>query len=355
MKKQILIIATLGLLTIAACKKDVTNNTPEKEMKAVVTTVAGTGEYGSQDGSAATAKFYRPCDVSALNDGSLLVTDFGNSRVRKIANGQVTNFAGNGDDGITNGNGINARFREVSMAATDAAGNLYVLDGNNPQVRKITPAADVSVYAFTGVYGFEDGPVATAKMRQGWGMLVDPQGNVIIADTYNDRIRKISANGNVTTIAGSGIAGYADGNGSIAQFNKPYGIAMDKQGNIYVADNGNYRIRKISPDGMVSTFAGDGTNGYRDSTGLQAQFDSILDMVADSRGNLYLTDQHRIRKITPAGKVTTIAGSVQGFKDGEGIDARFDYPEGLDIDKAGNIYVSDRKNNRIRKISFVEK
>jgi NHL repeat len=355
MKKIIWVAAICTVLVNTACKKNKTDDTPEpeKQKKAIVTTIAGTGDPSFLDGPALEAKFYRPWDIAVQSNGTLYVTDFGNYRIRKIsATGMVSTFAGNGENGTANGNGSAARFIEVSMIALDAAGSAYVLDGSNPRVRKITTNADVSVYAGSGIYGFADGPAATAQFKQGWGMLVDLQGNVIVSDTYNDRIRKINTSGQVTTLAGSGIPGYADGNTLVAQFDKPEGIAIDKQGNLYVADRKNYRIRKITPAGLVSSFAGSGTEGTLDGSALVAQFFDINDMVADSKGNLYVTDVHRIRKITPAGEVSTLAGKSTGFADGEGVSAKFNTPTGLAIDAAGNIYVADFGNNRIRKISF---
>ena len=169
----------------------------------------------------------------------------------------------------------------------------------------------------------------------------------------NNRIRKISATGRVNTIAGSNIAGFINGNGAAAQFSFPGGIAIDGQENLYVVDRGNFRIRKITPAGDVSTFAGSGTQGNADGNADVAQFNHDMhDIVIDKQGNLYIADNNRIRRVTPQGIVSTIAGSTFGFKDGDGDSAKFNFPNGLAIDAAGNIYVADLNNNRIRKISF---
>jgi sugar lactone lactonase YvrE len=169
----------------------------------------------------------------------------------------------------------------------------------------------------------------------------------------NNRIRKISLTGQISTIAGSNIAGFRNGNSAGAQFSFPGGIAIDGQGNLYIADRGNFRIRKITPAGDVSTFAGSGTAGSADGNADAAEFSHDMhDIVIDGQGNLYIADGDRIRRVTPQGVVSTIAGSTFGFKDGDGSSAKFNLPNGMTIDAQGNIYVADLNNNRIRKISF---
>jgi sugar lactone lactonase YvrE len=354
MKKYFTSCILLFLLAGASmCKKDKTpEQEPEKEKKAVVTTITGTGGSGFLDGPALSAKFQYPQDIAIYN-GAMYVTDRYNYRIRKIStSGQVSTFAGNGNFGVENGNGTNAEFKYPGMITVDANGNLYVLDESNPQVRKITPAADVSVYAGTGDYGFKDTTVVAARFKICQGIAADAQGNIYVADTDNYRIRKISTAGQVTTIAGSGIPGHKDGFAAAARFNQPYGIALDAQGNIYVCDNGNYCIRKITPAGVVSTFAGSGFDGFADGDGAVAQFSFLPDIAIDSKGNIYVIDRHRIRKITSAGVVSTLAGSTGGFADGAGAEAKFYFPKGLAIDGADNIYVAEDGNHRIRKISF---
>jgi sugar lactone lactonase YvrE len=184
------------------------------------------------------------------------------------------------------------------------------------------------------------------------GIVADPEGNIYVSDYNNQRIRKIRVPGQVTTVAGNGTIGFKNGIRETAQFNFPGGIAIDKQGNLYVADGLNSRIRKITPGGQVSTFAGSGISGQADGDAAVAQFIYINDIVIDNKGNLYVTDDNRIRKISPQGVVSTIAGSIAGYADGDGLSAQFNEPTGLGIDAQGNIYVADTSNNRIRKISF---
>jgi hypothetical protein len=349
--KKVTRLALLAFLVLwhSQCKK----NGDDKPKKAIVSTIAGTGEIGYLDATAAFAKFSSPVDVAVHTDGTIYITDQNNRRMRKLTReGLVFTFAGNGNYSNTNGSATMASFRNLTLITRDVTGNLYVLDGGIPQVRKISAGGDVSGFAGTGAYGFADGRADSAFFEQSWGITIDEKGNIYVADTFNQRIRKI-ANGQVTTVAGSGSTGYLDGNSLQAQFNSPRGIAVDKQGNLYVCDEYNYRIRKITPSGTVSTYAGNGTQGFAEGGAGTAQFYNLGDMAIDNKGNLYVTDAHCIRKIGPGGEVSTVAGDkIPGFADGEGSEARFTYPLGLDMDLAGNIYVADNHNHRIRKISF---
>jgi len=308
--------------------------------KVIVSTVAGDGTAGFLDGPALTAKFKSPLDVVILPNGAIYVADAFNSCIRKIQNGMVTTFAGNGNANIRNGNSSEARFKIPSRLTLDAAGNLYLLDAADPRIRKITPAADVYTYAGTNIFGFKDGEAIIAQFGQSFGIVADEQGNIYVADSQNDSIRKISFKGEITTIAG----------GTIKHFHFVTGVAINKQGNLFVSDI--CRIKKITPAGIVSTFAGGYQKGYADGKGRGAMFSQIEDLVMDQQENIYVSDENRIRKITRQGTVSTIAGSVAGYRDGDGASAMFDGPQGLGIDLQGNIYVADFNNKRIRKISF---
>lgn len=331
------------------CKK----GSPEKPKEAIVYTIAGTGVGGYSNGFGPASKFDFPSDVAVGKDGTIYITDQFNYRVRKLATDDVVYpFAGNGIKGNTNGNAAGASFGDLVSIIMDANGDLYVLDDSYAQVKKISPGLDVSAFAGAGFNGFADGAANTAQFNQSRGITTDGKGTIYVADTYNNRIRKIK-NGQVSTVAGTGTAGYLDGNAAEAQFNQPRGIAIDRQGNIYVCDRTNYRIRKITPAGIVSTVAGSGMPGNLDGMGSMAGFYLLGDMVIDKKENLYVIDGWIIRKITPKGEVSRLAGlGTPGLRDGEARFAEFDLPSGLAIDEEGSIYVADAGNHCIRKIIF---
>jgi sugar lactone lactonase YvrE len=235
----------------------------------------------------------------------------------------------------------------------DTIGNLYILDQVDSRIRKISLTGDVSTYTGTDMPGFLNGSLSIAKFQvNAGGIAGDEHGNIYIGDTFNERIRKISIAGEVITLAGNGTEGFTDGEAESAEFRFPNGVAVDRQDNLYIVDAGNFCIRKITKNGVVLRFAGSGIRGDADGIDRVAQFDLIDDIVVDNEGNLYVTDDNRIRKITAQGTVSTIAGSTAGYADGDGVTAKFKSPGGLGIDKQGNIYVADINNNRIRKISF---
>ena len=337
-----------------SCKKDNPQpTTPQTKNKWVVTTYAGEGTGAFNDGPLLSAKFKSPTGVTVAADGTLFVADMGNHRIRKISNGVVSTFAGNNTEGIMNGPGSDAQFKSPYHIGSDKNGNLYVLDQEVSVIRKISPAADVSVFAGVVNPGYVDGAAITARFQSdASAVIADQSGNIYIGDTFNNSIRKIDPDSQVTTFAGMQAEGFRNGDAMNAQFRYPVAIVFDKQGNLFVADEGNYCIRKITADGIVSTFSGSGTAGTIDGDHATAQFYFINDMVADSQGNLYVADDNRVRKITPDGTVSTIAGGSAGYQEGDGITARFHGIGGLGIDAPGNLYVADIANNRIRKISF---
>ena len=270
-----------------------------------------------------------------------------------------TTLAGRvGVGGYADGAGSHAQFRLPNSVAVDGAGNVYVADTANDTIRKIAPNGVVSTLAgFSGSHGTADGTGSNARFWAPFGIAVDRSGNVYVADTANNTIRKITPNGVVSTLAGlAGHPGSQDGTGDAARFRNPWGVAVDSRGNVFVADMSNNAIRKITPVGEVTTLAGQaGLSGYANGFGSNARFNSPFAVAVDNADNVYVSDSANItiRKITPDGSVVTVAGlpGYAGSADGSGSDARFWNPEGLTVDDRGNIYVADTGNNTIRKIT----
>jgi sugar lactone lactonase YvrE len=210
----------------------------------------------------------------------------------------------------------------------------------------------VSVVAGNGTNGFADGRVALAEFGiECSGIAVDADGNVYVLDWKNRRVRKVTVEGEVKTFAGDGKTGFVNGSADSAEFYNPSGLVIDRQGNLFVGDQNC--IRKIAPDGVVSTFSGNqSATGHKDGEPGEALFSAINDIATDEQGNIYASDDNRIRRITPQGVVSTVAGNTAGYQDGEANVAKFNEPVGLAVDKQGSIYVADDHNNRIRKISF---
>ena len=262
----------------------------------------------------------------------------------------VSTLAGS-SQGFADGTGAAAKFNSPFGVAVDASGNIYVADNQNHKIRKITQQGEVTTLAGSGVAGFADGIGATAQFDSPRGIAVDTDGNVYVADAYNNRIRKITPSGVVSTLAGS-VRGFYDGTGDVAQFNTPSGVAVDATGNVYVADSSNSKIRKITPSGVVSTFAGS-TSGFADATGTAAKFKQPMGIAIGSSGSIYVADtfNDKVRKITTAGVVTSIAGGAWGFSDGIGAAASFKAPRSIALDNTENIYIADTFNHKLRKIS----
>lgn len=362
----------------------------------VVTTLAGAaGVVGSADGTGTTARFNYPNGIAVDGNDNLYVADTGNLKVRKISTagvvttfaaglgyprgvatdsvgyvyvsdgnailkisggGVVANLAGSGFFGSIDGVGTVARFDGSTGMAVDLSGNVYVADTANNTIRVVSAVGQVNTLAGAAqTYGSSDGIGAVAKFDYAVGVATDNVGNVFVADVNSATIRKITPAGVVSTYAGSpGMEGSADGAAATARFFRPQGVAVDIVGNVFVADSSNHTIRRISPNGVVSTLAGTaGVIGSSDGLGTAASFSFPSELVTDSVGNVYVIDNLAIRKITPAGLVTTLAGKSGAngaiSSDGAGAEARFSAPAGIAIDGAGNVYVADRQ--RIRKIT----
>lgn len=369
----------------------------------VVTTLAGGGAAGTADGTGTAARFHEPRGVAVDTDGTVYVTDYENHTIRKITPaGVVTTLAGSPDvQGTADGTGAAARFRGPMGVAVDGTGIVYVADSGNRAIRKITAAGVVTTLRLSGtalseprgiavdsagtIYvgdfsshtiraitstgtvstlagqvsrpGASDGTGTSASFHYPSGVVVDTSGAVYVADTENDTIRTIARGGAVTTLAGlAGRTNSVDGAGAAARFDEPYATAVDLNGNVYVADSAAHAIRKISPDGVVTTFAGSpGSFGSANGLGTAARFYSPVGVAVDSAGSVYVADSGNktVRKISPEGMVTTLAGAALegGSTDGTGAAARFNVPYGIAVDSAGTVYVSDSAANTIRKVT----
>jgi len=328
----------------------------------IVTTLAGASGGGSTDGPGSLARFASPWDVAVDSAGNIFVADQTNDTIRKMRpDGTVSTFAGSaGLEGSIDGTGNAARFNLPRGVTVDGSDNVYVADTFNHTIRKITPAGVVTTLAGSaGLAGSTDATGSAARFNNPSGVAADGAGNVYVADTNNSLIRKITAAGAVTTLAGLvGQQGSVDGTGSAARFSGPTDVAVDETGNVYVADQSNCTIRKITPAGEVTTVAGTpGIMGSTDGAAGSALFNYPWGVAIDASGNVYVADfaNNTIRKITSTGVVTTLAGTAgtSGATDGTGSTALFSSPSGVAVDGAGNVYVADETNSRIRKISGV--
>lgn len=312
--------------------------------------------HGSADGACDAARFSRPCGIVADGQGRLTVTDNFNHTLRTVTpDGVVTTLAGRAlSSGTADGTNGAARFFWPSGAARDGAGNVYVADAGNHTVRKVAADGTVSTVAGgAGVSGWTDGRCGTARFAWPSDVACDASGVLYVADRGNHVIRKITKTGDVTTLAGgAGKPGRADGVGGAARFSNPSGVAVDAVGNVYVADTGNHTVRKVIPNGEVTTLAGcAGIRGGADGVGVLARFNGPADVEADAAGNVYVADRdnHMVRRVTPSGRVTTLGGmpNAMSAADGLGTAARFAQPSGVTLDGAGVLYVADACNNRI--------
>jgi sugar lactone lactonase YvrE len=311
-------------------------------------------------GKVVSAQFPSPSCITVDASGNLYVGDSSLNTIQMVSpTGVVSLIAGtSGSGGSTDGSGASALFSRPGGIIRNSAGNLYVADTGNSTIRQITSSGAVTTFAGSAANpSYRDGTGTAAWFNSPVGIGLDALGNFYVADTKNDVIRKITPTGAVTTFSGtSGVVGSTD---LPAQFNSPFGVAVDfGTGIVYVADSNNNTIRKITPTGVVTTLAGLAlATGSADGTGNVARFNLPQGQATDTAGNVYIADtaSSTIRKMTPSGAVTTIAGlaGVQGLTDGTGTGSLFNQPEALTVDTAGNIYVADTGNAAIRKITPV--
>jgi sugar lactone lactonase YvrE len=329
-----------------------------------VTRIAGTGVYGysGDGGPALSAQLNGPQGVAVDSSGNVYISDTGNRRVRVISSstGTISTLAGTGSCcyGGDGGPATSALMSTPLGLAVDGTGNLYIADSNNERVWQVTPTGTIATYAGNGLYGFsgDGGPAISATLYGPSGLAVDSSGNLYIADRFNERIRMVSPSGTISTVAGSTLAGFS-GDGAAAtsaRLNTPSGIAVDSSANLYIADYGNERIRKVTSSGTISTFAGNGTAAYSGDSGpaTSASLNLPEAVSIDPSGNLHIADSAntRLRQVTPAGMISTAVGGALG----DGASALLGYfsqPAGVVRDGAGNTYVSDTANHRVRLVA----
>jgi len=336
----------------------------------VVTTVAGTGDGGfSGDGGAATsAQLGYPVGVALDPAGNLYIADRNNYRIRRVSpslfvQGIISTIAGNGIGWYSGDGGpaTSAQINEGGVAA-DGAGNVYIADSLNHRIRRVSPSGVITTMAGTGVNGYagDGGPATSAQFSYPARVAVDAVGNLYIADYSNNRVRRVSA-GIITTVAGTGTGGFAGDGGpaTAAQLNGPRDLVLDASGNLYIADLGNQRIRRVSPTGTITTVAGNGVPGYSGDGGLAtlAQLSNPGAVAADEVGNFYIADieNHRVRRVSPAGIITTVAGTgTPGFSGdgGPAMSAQLNRPASVALDGTGNLYIAELVNHRIRRLSL---
>ena len=329
----------------------------------VLRTVAGNS--GVDDGVRASASaLYAPSSVDSDSAGNLYVADRENNRIRRIhTSGEITTLAGTGERGYSGDGGpaAEARLDRPAAVAVDRAGNVYVADTGNQRVRRIDLSGTIETYAGTGEQGYsgDGGPAEGASLSNPLGLATDAVGNVYVADAGNQRVRRISLSGTIETYAGTGERGYSD-DGLLAseiQMNGPTGVAADAAGNVYVADFFNQRVYRIEPTGIITAIAGNGESGHTGDggAGTEASLDGPTDVAVDEAGNIYIADylDRRVRRVDPTGTITTVAGTGNSGYAGDGgpaAEAQLAGPFGLAADTAGNIFVADLTGHRVRRI-----
>jgi len=343
---------------------DTGNNRIRKiDTSGTITTVAGNGVWGTtgDNGPATAAEFRTPNGVAVDAAGLLYIADTQNNRIRKVdANGTITTVAGSGWMGYQ-GDGVAATSTGLAFpyaVAVDAAGNLYIADTNDSRIRKVDTKGTIITVAGTSINGYlgDGGPATGARLWAPAGVALDSAGNIYIADADNGRIRKVDTSGTIATVAGTGTLGNAGDGGAAtsAQLFNPAGVAVDGAGALYIMDGANNQLRKVSAGGTIATLVGSAAGDG--GPGAFALLDSPYRSARDGAGNVYVSDNghHRVRRIAPNGVITTVAGTgVSGYSgdNGAAVNAQLNLPGAVAVDAAGNLYIGDTNNNVVRKVS----
>ena len=330
-----------------------------------ISTFAGRTDNDGDNGPAVRARLALPEGVAVDNSGNVYVSEYWNNRVRRVDRaGTITPFAGTGKRGFSGDGGpaVAAQFDGPYGLAVDNSGNLYIADSGNNRIRRVDTSGIITTVAGTGEKDFsgDGGPAVAAQLDGPGGVAVDDSGNLYISDVGNHRIRRVDNFGTITTIAGNGGRGYGGNDGEPAvrvSVSWPRGLAVDGAGNVYIAASGDSRILRVDPSGIITTVAGTGEEGYSGDGGpaVDAALHNPSGVAVDGAGNLYIPDgsNHRVRRVDASGTITTIAGDGEGGYSGDGgpaVRARLDLPTALTVDRSGNLYFVDARNNRIRRV-----
>jgi sugar lactone lactonase YvrE len=322
----------------------------------------GVGGYNGDGAISSEQQLYYPAGLVFDGSGNLLIADGNNQRVRKVSPTMVISTFAGGGGGSDGGPADQASFSTPSGIAFDAAGNCYISDVNAHTVRMVNNSGIISTVAGqNGIFGYSgDGAAATlAKLALPQGIATDAAGNLYIADTDNHVIRKVNTSGIISTFAGTGVSGSTGdgGNATAAKLYRPTGVVVDGSGNVFIADSYNNKIRKVNTSGVISTFAGTGASGNSGDgfAAISAKLTIPYNVAFDATGNLYFTDSYnnKVRKVNLAGVISTVAGTgLSGYSgdSGPALNAELFYPKGIVLDAAGNLYISDSFNHRIREV-----
>lgn len=371
MFRGVLIFTIIVLVSVlTGCGGSSSSNVSDPPSAGTISTVAGDGlgGYHGDGGPATSAELWAPLCVALDGNGNLYIADTNNNVVRKMTpGGTISTVAGSGASGYSGDGGpaTSATLNFPSGIALDGAGNVYIADTENNVIRKVTAAGTITTLAGTGKAGYsgDHGQATSAELNAPWGLTLDTAGDLYIADSSNNLIRRVAPTGTITSVAGTGKAGYSGDSGPAisATLHTPSGVTLDTAGDLYIADMGNAVIRKVTAGGSITTVAGTGKAGYSGDNGpaTSAELAGPMGVAVDGSGNIYIAIQgnQAVRKVTPGGTISTVAGiGLLGYSGngGPATSARLWAPGGVTLDGSGGFYIADTLNNVIRRVSAAE-